>query len=134
MMSLPSEVPPWEDMVDEIQSDDYDRLDDFDLYQNRALETAIYPASYHIMYPAMGLSGEVGEVLNKIKKIYRDRGGEVRGEDRVQLQSELGDVLWYLAVLAEDLNISLSDIAEDNLAKLAARRERGTIGGSGDSR
>lgn len=103
-------------------------------YQNDACNTAVYPNQYAIMYPALGLAGEVGEVCNKIKKIFRDNEGRVSIDVASDLESELGDVLWYLAVLAADLELDLGEIAEKNLEKLASRAERGTLQGSGDNR
>ena len=101
----------------------------FDDYQSSALTTAIYPAQAQIIYPAMGMCAEAGEVANKVKKIIRD--GKM---DREAIADELGDVLWYVAVLASDLGYSLSDIAEKNISKLIGRKERGTLAGNGDNR
>jgi len=101
----------------------------FDQYQEQAVKTAIYPSSAHITYPAMGLANEAGEVLGKVKKFIRD--GTL---DREGAIAELGDVLWYAAALARDLNTDLSVIAQQNLDKLADRAKRGVLGGSGDKR
>lgn len=101
----------------------------FDNYQRQAVETAIYPSTAQVLYPAMGLANEAGEVLGKVKKIIRD--GQFNRDD---IADELGDVLWYAAALARDLNVDLSTIARRNLAKLASRKERGTLGGNGDKR
>jgi NTP pyrophosphatase (non-canonical NTP hydrolase) len=101
----------------------------FDDYQSSALTTAIYPLSTKIIYPAMGMCAEAGEVANKVKKIIRD--GKL---DREAIADELGDVLWYIAVLASDLGYSLSDIADKNIQKLIGRKERGTLAGNGDNR
>lgn len=98
-------------------------------YQQQAVETAIYPNTAQVTYPAMGLANEAGEVLGKVKKIIRD--GTFNRED---IADELGDVLWYAAALARDLNTDLSSIAQRNLDKLASRKERGTLQGSGDTR
>lgn len=98
-------------------------------YQQQAVETAIYPSTAQVTYPAMGLANEAGEVLGKVKKIIRD--GTFNRDD---IADELGDVLWYAAALARDLNTDLSSIAQRNLDKLASRKERGTIQGSGDKR
>lgn len=109
-------------------------MSDFNSYQRSAKVTAIYPDKYKILYPALGLAGEAGEVANKVKKIVRD-GPENMPEDwREQLASELGDVLWYCAALASDLNISLGQIAGQNLEKLSRRQQANTLGGSGDNR
>lgn len=108
-----------------------DNKNHFDDYQERAVSTAVYPGRYAVIYPALGLAGEAGEIANKVKKVVRgDRGAF----DREAMKAELGDVLWYLAVIAEDLSIPLSEIAEANLAKLQGRASRGTLKGDGDNR
>lgn len=107
---------------------------DFVEYQQRAKTTAVYPEHLERLYPALGLGGEVGEVLNKLKKVERDDGGAVSDAVRVALKKELGDVLWYLAQLATDLELDLGEIAEENICRLADRKERGVIHGSGDNR
>lgn len=101
-----------------------------DEYQDEAKETAIYSDGLRVIYPTLGLSGEVGEFANKIKKIYRDN----TPPDKEDLTKELGDCLWYMAAVATDLGISLSVAAEKNLIKLRDRQERGVIGGQGDYR
>ena len=109
-------------------------MSDFNAYQRMAAKTAIYPDEHRIMYPALGLAGEAGEVANKVKKLIRD-GPDGRPDDwREQISSEIGDVLWYCAALATDLNLTLGMIAAMNEKKLSARKEAGTIGGSGDTR
>jgi NTP pyrophosphatase (non-canonical NTP hydrolase) len=112
------------------------RLPDFDHYQERALVTARFPdvGGQRCVYPALGLANEAGEVLGKIKKLFRDRGGEVTPEFRQELKQELGDVYWYLAVLADAFDLRASEVAEANLDKLADRAERGVIRGEGDHR
>ena len=87
-----------------------------------------YFVSLPIIYPTLGLCGESGEVAEKVKKHLRD------GASLDELKKELGDVLWYLASIASDLNISLNDIALTNVEKLQSRMERGKISGSGDNR
>jgi NTP pyrophosphatase (non-canonical NTP hydrolase) len=99
-------------------------------YQDAALNIAIYPSEYKIIYPALKLAGEAGEVAEKVGKSLRD--GHVI--DEVDLAKELGDVLWYIAALANDIGYSLSEIAEINLSKLASRAERGVLKGNGDNR
>ena len=79
-------------------------------YQRAASSTAIYPTQHAIIYPALGLAGEAGEVANKVKKIIRD--GKL---DKAALKGEIGDCLWYLANLCRDLNIDLGDVAKANL-------------------
>ena len=107
---------------------------DFTKYQQTAVETAIYPDTHRILYPALGMAGEAGEVANKVKKIIRD-GTENLPEDwKDQLASEIGDVLWYCAALSNDIGIPLALIAAQNRDKLLARKQKGTLQGSGDTR
>lgn len=104
-------------------------------YQQQSWKTAIYPdRGNNIVYPALGLAGEAGEVANKVKKIVRDHGGRLTPEIKEALIGELGDVLWYVAGLATELDVDLDMVAADNLAKLQSRQARGKLGGSGDQR
>jgi len=108
-----------------------------DAYQRLAGRTAQYPGRGEkpmSAYPALGLAGEAGEVCEQIKKAMRDDGGEITPERHKALRKELGDVLWYLAALAFELDLDLSDIAQANLDKLADRKARGVLQGSGDER
>lgn len=109
---------------------------EFNEYQKKALTTAGYDEKYKIIYPAIGLGNEAGEVLGKVKKWLRGDDGEgmISDERKSALKDELGDVLWYIAVLAKDLDIDLGDIAQANVTKLQSRKERGTIKGDGDKR
>lgn len=125
----------------------------FDIYQEEASKTAIYPkiivvdsdgnqndADY--IYPAMGLGNEAGEVLGKLKKIVRDHQGRYKVDSTGEIYemaqelvaAELGDVLWYLAETANVFKVKLSTIAEKNLEKLASRKARNKLQGSGDDR
>ena len=116
------------------ESNKYKKVSDLDMYQKVAITTAIYPREQAIIYPTLGLTGEAGEVANKVKKIIRD-GSDSKDERLVsEIKSEIGDCLWYIAVLASDFDIKLSDIASTNLEKLANRKKNGTIHGSGDNR
>lgn len=103
-------------------------------YQEKALETAVYPKQFKIIYPALGLNGEAGEVADKVKKVIRDNQEEFDDNRKKEIAKELGDVLWYIATLANDIGYSLEDIAEMNYEKLSSRKERGMLGGSGDNR
>lgn len=104
-------------------------------YQTKSRQTAKYPAIGHpVVYPTLGLTNEAGEVAGKIKKVFRDKSGVISAEDRTALKGELGDVLWYLAQVCTELEISLDEVAEHNLEKLFSRLERGKIGGDGDNR
>ena len=108
---------------------------DLNAYQQGARQTARYPdVGANPIYPTLGLCGEAGEVADKVKKVLRDNGGQFSPAVREALKLELGDVLWYVAQLASELNFELAEIAEANLAKLASRAERNVIGGSGDHR
>ena len=107
----------------------------FSDYQTQSRKTAKYPAIGHpVIYPTLGLTNEAGEVAGKIKKIFRDKGGVIGTDEREALKGELGDVLWYLAQVCTELDLSLDDVAGHNLEKLFSRLERGKIGGDGDNR
>jgi len=108
---------------------------DFNDYQSKSRKTAKYPAIGHpLIYPTLGLVNEAGEVAGKVKKVFRDKGGQISEETRDALKAELGDVLWYIAQVATELDLSLEEIAEHNIAKLYDRLERGKIQGDGDNR
>ena len=107
---------------------------DFQEYQQKARETAIYPHEQSILYPALGLCGECGEVAEKVKKVIRDKGGKFDEFDRMNIRKELGDVLWYIAQIASDLDLRLESVAIANVEKLRVRKENGTLQGSGDDR
>ena len=108
---------------------------DFDNFQKEARKPAIYPnKDKNFIYPTLGLVGESGEVAEKIKKILRDKNGTFDYESKLALKKELGDVLWYLSNLCDELNFSLSDVARINLEKLNLRLTTNKISGSGDNR
>lgn len=110
-------------------------MDNFNLYQQESRKTWHLVAMDHpIVYPTLGLTNEVGELAGKIKKIFRDHSGRISEADREALKYELGDVLWYLAQICTELDLSLADVAQANLDKLFSRLERGTIRGDGDNR
>ena len=107
----------------------------FEEYQKKSRVTALYPnVGENFIYPTLGLSGESGEVAEKIKKVIRDKAGKLDEETREAIKKELGDVLWYVAQLASELGLSLDDVAAGNIAKLYDRMERGKLGGNGDNR
>ena len=106
----------------------------FTNYQVKAAATAIYPDNMKVLYPAMGLPSEVGEFLNKLKKVYRDNGGVITEDTRSWLEDEMGDVMWYIAQLCNDLDISMEFAAMQNLSKLSDRQERDVLTGNGDNR
>lgn len=108
----------------------------FKEYQQQALTTVItsrdkFKDSLHWV---LGINGEAGEIAEKVKKIIRDKQGKMDDTDKQELAKEIGDVLWYLAVFAEDLGFELDEIADQNLAKLKSRKARGVLGGAGDNR
>jgi len=86
------------------------------------------------LYPALGLVGESGEVADKIKKLYRDRDGELDEEYRQAIMLEISDAMWYGAVLAHELGYTLSEVFEANIKKLRDRQARGVVQGDGDNR
>jgi NTP pyrophosphatase (non-canonical NTP hydrolase) len=97
----------------------------FEEYQSEASQTALYPRRMsNLEYPTLGLAGEAGEVANIVKKIQRDFGGEITDETRLKLKDELGDVLWYISACADELGLTLTEIAEFNVEKLAKRHNR----------
>jgi NTP pyrophosphatase (non-canonical NTP hydrolase) len=102
---------------------------EFDAYQDFTDDTAVYPPETGLYYTALGLASEAGEYAGKIKKAIRDNN-----YDQEAMAAELGDVLWYLARAAAELDFSLSDIVQMNVDKLKDRKERNVIGGSGDNR
>lgn len=114
-------------------------------YQKKAVSTAVYPKEYAIVYPTLGLNGEAGEVAEKVKKWLRgdlyklntfteEEKKAIHVVFKHDIAKELGDVLWYVANLAHDLGYTLSKIATINIEKLASRKERERLKGSGDDR
>ena len=104
-------------------------------YQTAALRTAApKDKKDEVFHLVLGLCGESGEIAEKVKKIVRDQGSDFSRLDKDDLIKELGDVLWYVAVLADHFDITLGDVADKNIAKLADRQKRGLISGSGDNR
>jgi NTP pyrophosphatase (non-canonical NTP hydrolase) len=106
----------------------------FNDYQAAAHSTAQYPQEQALYYLGLGLTGEAGEVAEKLKKLLRNNGGEVTPEFVTEIKKELGDVLWYIAELATTLGLTLDDVAETNVAKLRDRAERGVLKSTGDNR
>ena len=98
-------------------------------YQHKAVSFAVYPATHKVLYPTLGLCGESGEVAEKVKKQVRD--GVF---NRHEVAKELGDVLWYLTNVCNDIGYNLEEIAKMNIDKLSSRKKRDKIQGSGDNR
>ena len=119
-----------------------DNMIDMDNYQTESLKTVVYPAGQGQVYTALGLANEAGEVAGVVKKIIRDDANlnmsltrhELARMNQEKIKAELGDVLWYLAAVAKEYNLKLSDVAQYNMDKLKDRAERGVLRGSGDNR
>lgn len=105
-------------------------MQNFQEYTQFVVGMKVYPERHAIVYPALGMIGEAGEVSEKVKKWLR---GD-RELDKEDLIKEIGDVMWYAASLADDLGYTLQDVIEANVAKLTSRKERGVLKGSGDNR
>ena len=107
----------------------------FDQYQEAAHKTTRgHDKPNEIFHLVLGLVGETGEIAEKFKKLVRDKESDLAKLDKNDIAKELGDVLWYLAILSDFLGVSLDKVASNNIEKLADRQSRGVIGGSGDSR
>ena len=117
----------------------------FDEYQEKAKKYDFFEATEDLkaidalkqpgfMEKVLGLTGEAGEIADKIKKILRDKGGVISDDDRAAVVKELGDTLWYVASIARYLGVPLSEVASVNLDKLEGRVRRGTMHGEGDER
>jgi len=107
----------------------------FKEYQKESRKTAIYPdKDNNFIYPTLGLAGEVGEVVEKVKKLIRDRNNKVDDEFKAGLEKELGDVLWYIAQVCTEFGISMEETAKTNIEKLKSRHERNKLHGDSDNR
>ena len=106
-----------------------------EFYEMKAGQTAIFPKDKALEYLALGLTSEAGEVAGKVKKLIRD-GADMEGYElkKIAISSEIGDVLWYCAMMAKEVGVPLNEIMKENLKKLHSRKERGTLSGSGDDR
>ena len=105
-------------------------------YQKDALVTAMFSGNelLDICHWTLGITGEGGEIAEKVKKIIRDNNAVISDEVKAEIVKEIGDVLWYLAVLAKQLGVSFEEIGQANIAKLRSRQARDKIKGSGDNR
>lgn len=121
----------------ETYSRNFEDIERFSQYQLRARATAIYPEQGRLiglLYVALGLAGEAGEVANKTQKLLRDNAGKITEEYIKGIQKELGDVLWYISNMCDELGIDLKNIAQENIEKLYSRKERDKLHGDGDDR
>lgn len=111
---------------------------DMNRYQELSKTTAMYidrmSREMGIYYVVLGLASEAGEVAGKLKKALRDNGGQVDTRIRSMMLDELGDVLWYVAQVCEELGFPMGAVARMNLNKLFDREDRGVLAGSGDNR
>ena len=122
------------DVVNKPEEEIEPELESLDKYQMFVRSTKVYDKEYTLIYPVLGLVNEAGEVAGKLKKIMRDDGGQLSPEKLDDLVAELGDVLWYVTAVADDLGITINDIFFANYTKIKSRQERGMIKGSGDTR
>ena len=99
-------------------------------YDEFVLSMKVYPEQHAIVYPALGIAGEGGEIAEKVKKWLR---GD-RELDKTEVAKELGDVCWYIASMADDLGFTLEQVIQMNVEKLTSRKERGVQKGDGDNR
>lgn len=133
---------PLRNLSEIIEVEKKEPLIDLETYQTIIEKTAIYPKQIGLAYCAMGLTGEAGEVAEKIKKLYRDGASSEGGLPTIEhnqsiipsLKKELGDVIWYISALASELGLTLEEVMEANYNKLMKRKETGTLQGSGDDR
>jgi NTP pyrophosphatase (non-canonical NTP hydrolase) len=103
-------------------------------YQKKALSTNINHGNLVFFDRMFGLVGEAGELADKVKKWIRDDQADMAKLDKDDFIAELGDVLWYVATLADEIGFSLEEVAQYNVKKLASRQKRGKLGGAGDNR
>ena len=106
----------------------------FSTYQAASKAFGIYPPQSAIEYVTLGLASEAGEVAGKVKKVLRDKQGDFTAADVDDIRAEVGDCLWYLAQLANELGFGLEEAATENIEKLSDRKARARLGGSGDKR
>jgi NTP pyrophosphatase (non-canonical NTP hydrolase) len=138
MVCLPSMTQEEKDeavssFLNEKKADTYSDAS-FNEYQLATRSTAIYPPKQALEYLCLGLASEAGEIAGKMKKLIRDDKGFSNEDWDSALKAEIGDVLWYLARLSDEIGAPLSLVAEENMEKLLSRKERGKLGGSGDNR
>lgn len=109
---------------------------DFKEYQKKSKKTDLGTVvkNSEIVYYALGLCDESGEVAGKIKKLYRDFDGEINEEQKIEIAKEIGDVIWYLSQLCTKLNLDFEEVANMNIEKLYSRLDRNQIKGNGDNR
>lgn len=112
---------------------------EFNKYQKKCRLTDVGTAAQDCLNPGwlyyvLGVAGETGEMVEKIKKLFRDKNGVVDQEFKDALIKEMGDIQWYLARLADQFDIEFNDVAKTNIEKLFSRQKRNKIHGEGDNR
>ena len=108
---------------------------DFNEYQKKAATPSAYPKlEGPFMFPLVGMGGELGEIFEKVKKLFRDQGGNITQEFKDDIKKEIGDVLWYLTMFAQEFDITLEEVAQANLDKCIDRKKRNVVRGDGDNR
>jgi len=137
----PNDMPPgfgWLSHVIKILNGKLNMVKESDMllseYQKEAYKTAVYPERYVVIYPALALAEEAGEVSGLLAKALRDCDGKLDAERKARISKELGDVLWELAAVATDCGLNLDEIAAENLKKLAKREKEGKLHGEGSDR
>lgn len=122
------------ELADNNQVDSYRTMDSINEYQQKIEQFAIFPKEQALVYLSLGLASEAGEVAGKVKKVIRDGNGEFADEQKLAILAEIGDVAWYMSMLASIIGVDMSDVLTQNYNKLAFRQKRGMIAGSGDNR
>ena len=112
---------------------------DFNKYQKKTRITDKGAGPEHGLSPSwlyyvLGIAGETGELVEKVKKHFRDDYGEMTEEKKQEIIKEMGDCFWYHARLADVFDIELNDVAEENIRKLLDRKNRNKLHGEGDNR
>lgn len=103
-------------------------------YQSATQQTAIYPKHRGLEYCILGLAGEAGETAGKFSKVIRDDTGVLNEKRREALIDEMGDTFWFLSQAATELGLTLTELANRNINKLAKRKEENKLSGDGDKR
>ena len=106
----------------------------FENYEKIVMKEKVYGCGNKILYPTLGLTGEAGEVSDKVKKVLRDNNGDFDVQKSIEIAKELADVLWYVTALSQDLGFDLDFIAQMSIDKVLSRRNRNVIHGEGDNR
>jgi len=112
---------------------------DFNEYQIECRKTDVGTAAQDCLEPGwlyyvLGIAGESGELMEKIKKLFRDKNGIIDAEFKEAVIKEMGDVQWYMARLADWFAIDFESIFVTNVEKLQSRKKRDKLHGDGDNR